>query len=322
MTEQLADEQYGDMFWGTRPDDVAMMAPLKFVQDPSLSLRAKGLMVYMLSLPKGASLSADSLYENTQEGRAAVATTLKELEAAGYIVRSRRQTEGGQWISRTDLLPFGNRRPANRPPVDRSTVNRTPVDRGSVDRRTVSRPPVGRSISPKGSESSTEVEVAAATSQIVESETREASSSEAIDHHASPVEDVPTGGPGVTERHTIPWTEVHLLRSWFRVEEPQQVDAWQQAWMTATATNGETGYDVQTDLNAYLVRCRAEKRQPSAALWLRFLIQDRAKWVSDQRHHEELQEQRAAADGGQEWALRSLNKTPQWDIDITEGRQQ
>lgn len=308
----------------------------------SLTLRAIGLMTYILTLPADTPLSARSIStEFSEVGRDAVRTCLDELERAGLIERHGKGTAMRWSLILADdkakavladdkaneiLADSANVLAGDKAsdPILADSANiladgeaNALADSGQflADSQSVSSSPR------RGEEESRECEVAAATSEIVDSETREGPDAQAIDHHAKPVEDVSTEAAAVTDSH-IPWTEVHLLRSWFRIEEPTTVEAWQQAWRTATATNGETGYDVQIDLNAYLVRCRAEGRQPSASNWLRFLIQDRTKWVSDQRHHADLQEQRASADGGMEWALRSLSKTPVWNIDTMEGRQE
>jgi hypothetical protein len=119
-------------------------------------------------------------------------------------------------------------------------------------------------------------------------------------------------GTGVTPRNPeIPWTVVHLLRSWFRVEDPVQVESWQQAWRTGVVVAGES-YDPEAHIVTYLTRCHHEKRDPKPSLWLRFLIEDRQKHLATIRAHEDQLERQAAADGGEQWALKSLRQTPDW----------
>lgn len=66
------------------------------LQNKALSLKAKGLLSYMLSLPDDWDYSIGGLAANNKEGRAAVRSTLVELEQAGYLIRRQHRTaEGG-----------------------------------------------------------------------------------------------------------------------------------------------------------------------------------------------------------------------------------
>ena len=61
------------------------------LRDPDLSLKARGLLVTCLSLPPDWSFSVRGLVAACKDGRAAIESALKELEAAGYLRRSRIQ---------------------------------------------------------------------------------------------------------------------------------------------------------------------------------------------------------------------------------------
>lgn len=63
------------------------------LRDGKLSLRAKGLMSIILSLPDNWDYSVRGLAAICKEGRDAVSKTIEELETAGYIVR--RQSRNG-----------------------------------------------------------------------------------------------------------------------------------------------------------------------------------------------------------------------------------
>lgn len=63
------------------------------LRDGKLSLRAKGLMSIILSLPENWDYSVRGLAAICKEGRDAVSKTIEELETAGYIVR--RQSRNG-----------------------------------------------------------------------------------------------------------------------------------------------------------------------------------------------------------------------------------
>lgn len=66
------------------------------LQDKNISLKAKGLLSYMLSLPEYWEYSIAGLAAICKEGPDCIRTTIKELENAGYITRSRERTENGQ----------------------------------------------------------------------------------------------------------------------------------------------------------------------------------------------------------------------------------
>ncbi len=61
------------------------------LRDPSLSLKARGLLVTCLSLPPDWRFSIRGLVAECKDGRAAIERALDELEAAGYLRRSRIQ---------------------------------------------------------------------------------------------------------------------------------------------------------------------------------------------------------------------------------------
>lgn len=65
------------------------------LQNKALSLKAKGLLSYMLSLPDDWDYSIGGLAANNKEGRAAVRSALVELEDAGYLIRSQCRSECG-----------------------------------------------------------------------------------------------------------------------------------------------------------------------------------------------------------------------------------
>lgn len=66
------------------------------LRDKSLSLKAKGLLSVMLSLPDDWNYSNRGIAGIVKEGVSAVGTGLRELEAAGYIKRTPLRDEHGQ----------------------------------------------------------------------------------------------------------------------------------------------------------------------------------------------------------------------------------
>ena len=68
------------------------------LKDGRLSLKAKGLLSYMLSLPDDWRFSTRGLIANCREGADAVRKALCELEAAGYLRRTRIRSENGSYV--------------------------------------------------------------------------------------------------------------------------------------------------------------------------------------------------------------------------------
>jgi hypothetical protein len=71
--------------------------PNDLVNNPEISLRAKGLFAFIQSKPDGWDFSADRISNQTKEGLQAVISALKELEKSGYLLRERFQNEQGHW---------------------------------------------------------------------------------------------------------------------------------------------------------------------------------------------------------------------------------
>lgn len=66
-------------------------------QDKEISLKAKGLLGLMLSLPSNWDYSINGLVAIVKENKAAVQSTLKELEEHKYLKRTRVQDETGRF---------------------------------------------------------------------------------------------------------------------------------------------------------------------------------------------------------------------------------
>jgi len=65
------------------------------LRDKSLSLKAKGLLSFCLSLPDTWDYSVAGLTKVCKEGRDCIMSTLNELEEHGYLSRSRHRNEDG-----------------------------------------------------------------------------------------------------------------------------------------------------------------------------------------------------------------------------------
>lgn len=84
------------------------------LKDSNLSLKAKGLLSMMLSLPDEWNYTTRGLAAICKEGVDAIGKTLKELELAGYIIRRQLRGKDGR-ISDTEYTIFEKpRKPAHR----------------------------------------------------------------------------------------------------------------------------------------------------------------------------------------------------------------
>jgi len=63
-------------------------------KNKTISLKAKGLMAYILSLPNEWELSINGIVACSKEGRAAISSTIKELIESGYIERETIRDKG------------------------------------------------------------------------------------------------------------------------------------------------------------------------------------------------------------------------------------
>lgn len=89
------------------------------LKDRTLTLKSKGLLSMMLSLPDEWNYSTRGLAAICKEGVDAIGTALKELEDAGYIVRSQLRDERGR-ITDTEYVIY--EKPQNIPaPEDSGT---------------------------------------------------------------------------------------------------------------------------------------------------------------------------------------------------------
>ena len=97
------------------------------LQNRGLSLRAKGLLSLMLSLPDDWEYSLKGLATINQEGVDAIRTIVEELEAASYIVRRRYRDPSGIFC-KTEFSIYENPKPKE----ERSVESNQPLPCGSV----------------------------------------------------------------------------------------------------------------------------------------------------------------------------------------------
>lgn len=66
------------------------------LKDPRMSLKSKGLLSFMLSLPETWDYTIRGLSMVVKDGESSISSALKELEALGYLVRKRQRDENGR----------------------------------------------------------------------------------------------------------------------------------------------------------------------------------------------------------------------------------
>ncbi len=75
--------------------DYTVMSNVHF-RDTRLSLKAKGLLSFMLSLPEDWDYTERGLAATCSDGRDSLRSAIRELEKAGYLVRSRKRDSHGR----------------------------------------------------------------------------------------------------------------------------------------------------------------------------------------------------------------------------------
>ena len=94
------------------------------LRDMSISLKAKGLLSQMLSLPEGWDYTLSGLAHINREKIDAIREAIKELERAGYIVRSRERDAQGR-LRGADYVIY--EQPQALPDEERQTDEQTPT---------------------------------------------------------------------------------------------------------------------------------------------------------------------------------------------------
>lgn len=84
--------------------------PNATLQDKRLSAKAHGILDYILSMSDGWQFYAEEVAKHFTDGRAAINSGLKELEAAGYLKRTRQRDTNGKMLAMLwdvyDLIAF------------------------------------------------------------------------------------------------------------------------------------------------------------------------------------------------------------------------
>jgi hypothetical protein len=82
-----------------RPSEGFTILRNENVRNQTLTFRARGLLAYLLSMPDNWATNSERLQSRWTEGRDAIRSSIKELEAAGYMTLHKAQNDKGQWVS-------------------------------------------------------------------------------------------------------------------------------------------------------------------------------------------------------------------------------
>lgn len=107
----------------------------KIIEDKRLSFKARGLLIYMLSKPDDWKFWTSELVKRSaKDGISSIRTALKELEAAGYLIRKRERSSKGTFTSQDWILTD---KPTFQPQVEKPHVDKPQVEKPHVDNHTL-----------------------------------------------------------------------------------------------------------------------------------------------------------------------------------------
>ena len=107
------------------------------LRDETLTLKAKGLLSLILSLPDDWNYSVKGLVAICKEGRSGVMSGLRELEEAGYLSRRQLRDEHGL-MSQTEYVIYEQPRPpwSGNPTTDNPTTEKPITDNPTSENQT------------------------------------------------------------------------------------------------------------------------------------------------------------------------------------------
>ena len=78
--------------------DTTVAVPLSIIRDQTLSWKVKGLLLFALTCPLDTHFSVEFFCQHMQEGRDSIRSSIKKLEAAGYLVKRRERQPNGTYL--------------------------------------------------------------------------------------------------------------------------------------------------------------------------------------------------------------------------------
>ena len=110
----------------------------KLINDSRISLKAKGIMLYMLSKPENWKYNPKEIAKNSKDGLDSVYSGIKELIEAGYISRTRHSDGTVDYfvfedVEENDIVDFSKKENPNRENPNRENPNRENPNRENPD---------------------------------------------------------------------------------------------------------------------------------------------------------------------------------------------
>ena len=110
----------------------------KLINDSRISLKAKGIMLYMLSKPENWKYNPKEIAKNSKDGLDSVYSGIKELIGAGYISRARHSDGTVDYfvfedVEENDIVDFSKKENPNRENPNRENPNRENPNRENPD---------------------------------------------------------------------------------------------------------------------------------------------------------------------------------------------
>ena len=108
------------------------------LRDTDLSLKAKGLLAYMLALPDDWRFSAERIAKEHTDGIDSVKSTLHELERCGYLTRTLLRTQQGVFSGYLyEIRDYKSEEPS----VENPSTGKPSTDEPSVEKPSTDNPP-------------------------------------------------------------------------------------------------------------------------------------------------------------------------------------
>jgi len=100
--------------------------PNKWLRDPNLSMKAKGLLVYLMSHEVGYNISLGQIEREMQDGKSAVRAAIDELKEAGYLKTEMTRDKRGYNAGLSYVLqePLSENPTLENPTLDNQTAYR------------------------------------------------------------------------------------------------------------------------------------------------------------------------------------------------------
>jgi len=111
------------------------------LRDPRLSLKARGLLVQLLSHEDGWQQSVAYCARECRDGRDSIKAAFRELEQAGYAQRRRRKGPGGKWL--WDITVSDERILVDSPSTVSPSMENPSTEKASIDEYSLGEEPLG-----------------------------------------------------------------------------------------------------------------------------------------------------------------------------------